>query len=56
MCSHVYCVPVVLAQIFRKKVFCFTFLIQLFIYLYLETKMIIVFQGSILHADIVTAF
>ena len=56
MCSPVYCVPVVLAQIFRKKVFCFTFLIQLFIYLYLETKLIIAFHGIILHMDIVIAF
>ena len=34
----------------------FNFLIQLFIYLYLETKPIIVFQGIILHMDIVITF
>ena len=39
-----------------KKIFCFRFLIQLFTYLYLETKLIIIFQGIILHLDIVTAF
>ena len=45
---------------FQKKAFCFNFLIQLFnsiiylfIYLYFETKLIIIFQGIILHTDIV---
>ena len=37
-----------LDQTFRKNTFRFSFLIQLFIYLYLETKLIIVFQGIIL--------
>ena len=32
----------------EKNTFRFSFLIQLFIYLYLETKLIIVFQGIIL--------
>ena len=41
---------------FQEKNFGFNFLIQLFIYLYLETKLIIVFQGIILHTDIVIAF
>ena len=31
-------------------------LIQFFLYLYLETKPIIVFQGIILHTDIIIAF
>ena len=31
----------------------FNFLIQLFIYLYLETKLIIIFWGIILHTDII---
>ena len=34
----------------------FNFLIQGFIYLHLETKLIIVFQGIILHIDIIIAF
>ena len=34
----------------------FDFLIQYFIYLYLEMKLIIVLQGIILHTDIVFAF
>ena len=38
-----------------EKIF-FNVLIQLFIYLYLETKPIIVFQGIILHMDIVIVF
>ena len=38
------------------KIFHFNFLIQSLIYLYLGTKPIIVFQGIILHMDIVTAF
>ena len=33
----------------EKKNFHFSFLIQLFIYLYLETKLIIIFQSIILH-------
>ena len=41
---------------FQKKIFHLNFLIQLFIYLYLETKPSIVFQGIILHTDIVIAF
>ena len=41
---------------FRKKIFGFNFLIQLFIYLYLETKLIIVFWRIILDMDIVVAF
>ena len=44
------------AQTLRKKIFRFNFLIQLFIYLHLETKSIIVFQGIILHMDIIIAF
>ena len=40
----------------EKKIFHFNFLIRLFIYLYLETKLIIVFQGIILHTDVVIAF
>ena len=46
----------VLAQTYRKKNFHFNLLIQLFIYLHLETKSIIVFQGIILHMDIIIAF
>ena len=38
-----------------KKIFHFNFLIQLFIYLHLETKPIIVSQSIILHTDIVIA-
>ena len=56
MGSHVYRTPMFLAQIFRKKFFCFNFLIQIFIYFYLETKLIIIFQGIILHTDIIIAF
>ena len=41
---------------FKKKIFRFNFLIQLFIYLYLQTKPIIIFQGIILHVDIIVAF
>ena len=40
----------------EKKSFFFYFLIQLFIYVYLETKPMIIFQGIILHMDIITAF
>ena len=49
---HVKCAPTSLAQTFRKKIFHFNFLIQLFIYLYLERKLIIIFQGIILYVDI----
>ena len=45
-----------LAQTFKKKIFHFNFLIQLFIYLYLETKPMIIFQGIILRKDIIVAF
>ena len=40
---------------FQEKIFCVNFLIQFF-NLYLETKLIIVFQGIILQTDIVIAF
>ena len=50
MCTHVF------GPNFQEKNLLFNFLIQLFIYLYLETKLIIVFQGIILHMDIVIAF
>ena len=40
---------------FQEKIFCVNFLIQFF-NLYLETKLIIVFQGSILHMNIFIAF
>ena len=52
MCTHIF------APNFqeKKKNFCFNFLIQLFIYLYLETKPIIVFQGIILRTNIIIAF
>ena len=40
----------------EKKPFCFNFSIQFFIYFCLETKPMIIFQGIILHTDIVTAF
>ena len=40
---------------FQEKIFPFNFLIQ-FTYLYLETKLIIIFQFIILHSDIITAF
>ena len=56
MGSHVYRTPLVLAQSFRKKIFHFNFLFQLFIYLNLETKPIIVFQGIILYVDNIIAF
>ena len=39
-----------------KKIFHFNFLIQLFIYLFIETQPVIVFQGIILHLDIIIAF
>ena len=48
--------PMVLDQTYRKEVFCFNLLIQFLIYLYLETKPIIVFQGIILCMDIIIAF
>ena len=49
--AHPCCWP----RLSGKKIFCFNFLIQFFIYLHLEPKLIIVFQGIILHTDIVTA-
>ena len=51
---HVERPPTILAQTFRKKKP--FILIQFFIYLYLETKPIIIFQGIILHTDIILAF
>ena len=51
MCTHIF------GPNFQgKKISRFNFLIQLFIYLYLETKTIIVLQGIILYIDIVIAF
>ena len=47
MCIHIF------GSNFQEKIFHFNFLIQLFIYLYLETKLIIIFQDIILHMDIV---
>ena len=44
------------AQTFRKEIFHFNFLIQLFICLYLETEPIIIFQGIILHMDIILTY
>ena len=38
-----------------KKIFHFNFLIQYVIYLYLETKPVIIFQGMILHMDVYIA-
>ena len=46
----------IFGPIFQEKIFHFDFLIQLFIYLYLETKWIIVFQGISLYTDIIIAF
>ena len=46
----------VLGPNFQEKIFPFIFLIQLFIYLYLETKPIIEFWGIILHTDIIITF
>ena len=43
-------------RILGEKIFHFNVLIQLLIYLYLETKPIIIFQGIILHMDIIIAF
>ena len=40
-------------RILGEKIFHFNVLIQLLIYLYLETKPIIIFQGIILYMDIV---
>ena len=54
--SHVEYIPTFSAQAFRKKIFCLHFKVQLFIYLYLETKPIIIFQDIILHMDIIIAF
>ena len=59
---RVYCTPVYNVhtrfwlKLSGKKNFCFNFLIQLFIYLYLETKLIIAFQRIVLHTDISIAF
>ena len=39
-----------------KKIFDFNVLIQLLVYLYLETKPMIIFQSIILHTDTVIAF
>ena len=39
----------------EKQIFCFNFLIQFFIYLYLETKPITIFLVIILHTDIIIA-
>ena len=39
-----------------KKIFHVNFSIQFLVYLYLERKPIIIFQGIILHMDIVIAF
>ena len=50
------CTPMFLAQTLRKKIFCFNFLFQFLMYSYLETKPIIVFQGAVLHVDIITSF
>ena len=46
----------IFGPIFQEKIFHFDSLIQLFIYLYLETKWIIVFQGISLYTDIIIAF
>ena len=54
-CSPLYRAPMFLAQL-SGIIFHSNFLIQFFIYLYLETKPIIVFRGIILHMDIVIAF
>ena len=57
MHSHVHCTPMFWAQTLRgKKSFVLFFKIQLFIYLYLETKLIITFQVIILHTDTIIAF
>ena len=50
MCTHVF------GPNFEEKIFRFNFLTQVFIYLYLETKLIVIFQDIILHMDIVIAF
>ena len=50
--SHVYCAPTFGAQTFREK----NLLFEFFIYLYLETKPITVFQGIIWHMNIGIAF
>ena len=49
LCTHVF------GPNFQEKK-SFNFLIQLYSYLYLETKPIIVFGGIILHMDIIIAF
>ena len=51
-----HCAPAFLAKTLRKKMFCFNFLIQLFIYLYLEIKLIIEFPGITSRTGILIAF
>ena len=59
---HVYCAPMYNVhpcfwpKLSGEKIFHFNFLIQLFIYLYLETTLMITFQGIVLHVDSVIAF
>ena len=48
--------PRVWPKLSGEKSFILIFLIQLFIYLYLETKPIIMYQGIILYADIIIVF
>ena len=50
MCTHVF------GPNFQEKNLSIYFKIQLFIYLYLETKLIITFQVIILHTDTIIAF
>ena len=50
MCTHIF------GPNFQEKIFCFNFKIQCFIYLQLETKPIIIFQGISLHMDIIIVF
>ena len=52
MLPCIMCTPL-MAQTFKKKIFHFNILLQFFIYLHLETKPVIIFQGIILHMDIV---
>ena len=56
MCSRVQCVPMFWPKLSGKKIFRFHFLTQFFTSLHLETKPIIMFQGMILHTDIIIAF
>ena len=51
---RVLCIPTFLAQTFQEKIFCFNVLIPFLIYVYLETQLIIVFQG-ILYTNIFIA-